>query len=837
MRFVSIGQKIFVTLIVMLGAAFALVTVLTLQETERNLELFKDKQLGFYEGEFDLILTLQSQKFAMLISHVLPETASVAPYNDIYQTGIWPHTDSAGLLEMADLPPDLQIVPTLLNRLQMSGEILGYSLHNEENVQLHTLPNQVVADLSQQQPYDSNQTYQVWCATDCFKISTLRIALGSDIYHVYLYIPIVSILPKLEQSTTSNFAIGRVMLDAKNVQDFAIPPSTYSLKAHFVEQLIMGLDDDYSLSDLTTRGVIVAIADKYYYFAAKRLNLEQREAYYLLINKEVSDLYYRTLTINSRVITGGTIFFVLCSFVFYIMNVSHKRRLKNLVERFPLINKQDYKAFKKTYVPPNKMMEDEIDQLNNAANALVDKLISMKQKIEEERAKLKQMAMYDDLTHLPNRNMLIEHLDHLIIKHKRHGTKFAVLLMDVDDFKKVNDGHGHTAGDTLLKKVASRLQTTLRAEDIVCRFGGDEFVLVAENIADLHALSVFGQKILKCFAEPVFLGGVQFYVTASLGLTLCTSHLDTSEELLRQADTAMYKAKETKGNSLRIYDAELNRSVIHKIELEREAHKALENDNFYLALQPLIDLRSNFVVGFEALLRWRHPEQGLISPAEFIPILEKSSFMVQLDYYIIERSLKVLQILDGLGYEKQYIAINLSASQFLDPKLLPFLQKMLTQYRVDPQRIEFEITETTLASDFDVAFQIMKQLRKLGIRLAIDDFGTGYSSLNYLRSMPVDKIKIDATFVKGMLENITDKQIIQSTIAMSVNMNKIVVAEGIETLEQMTALRDMGCNVGQGFYIAMPIPEHQLAASLPKIILDNVWIHELKLSEQQKYFN
>lgn len=441
----------------------------------------------------------------------------------------------------------------------------------------------------------------------------------------------------------------------------------------------------------------------------------------------------------------------------------------------------------------------------------------------QDRKALEKIAMYDELTGLANRNMLNEHLRRSIAKYRRCNEGFCVILLDVDDFKKINDGQGHNVGDVLLQIVATVLASQISGEDLVCRFGGDEFVIVLSNIEKVESALVVWEKVQKRISEPVIIDNSQFHITVSAGMTMGDMIDPSVDELIRRSDTAMYRAKEKSGNVLRIYDDALNTEVQRKIDLEREAYEAIENGDFYLALQPLIDLKTLFLTGFEALLRWRHPEKGLISPGEFIPILEKSVFMLKLDYWVIERSFQVLKILDDEGYKQQTISINLSSAQFLDPVLCEFLQQMFKRYQITPSRIDLELTETTLVSDIHSTTKIMRDLRNLGVRISIDDFGTGYSSLSYLKSMPVNTIKIDRSFINGILKNQADKQIVHSTITMVHNMGMMVVAEGIEDVRQFNLLRDMKCDKAQGFYIAKPIPEYELMKTLPIMIKDNVW--------------
>ena len=832
-KFISVGQKIFLTLIILLALAFTVLTFLIVGTTESNLSHFKQDKAAVFAQEFNLYVQEQNEQLKTLITELTHiENMTV---DDLSNTLLRLFNQGA--------VTDYWLLDNATQNLVISPEFIHTGSPDEVTAMI-----EVPTSSSIILPSNPAAVNHIQCTLTCNVHTDFAITIDSKMFTLFIITPLHHAVDLLQKSHSLQAAIGTVDFSLEQRWQAESLPSVYSATDLLHQALLGQLNSKFAQDAIFDIGIVKEQEGQYYYLIMLPIvNALAAEIpatsppvtgqKYLLITMDISEYYLNVLKFNHNIIYTALVLFILSTSIFYFLTIPYKRRLQDLAERIPLLNKIDYKTFKKNKREYEVAFVDEIDQLDEAANKLVDELHSMQEKIDLERIKLQQMALYDELTNLPNRNMLTEHLNHLIRKQKRHNTHFAVMLLDVDDFKKINDGHGHSIGDQLLQKVANRLQAMLRSEDIVCRFGGDEFVMVADDILDLDALRVFGEKVLSCFAEPIHIDNIQFHVSGSLGLTLCSSSSMTSEELLRQADTAMYRAKVVKGNSLQIYDAELNRIVVDKIELESEARLALENDNFYLALQPLIDIKNNHVIGFEALLRWRHPVKGLISPDEFIPVLEKSSFMIQLDYYVIERSMKVIKALDNMGYTEQFLAINLSASQFLDPKLCGFIKRMLVHYEVDPQRVEFELTETTLASDIKVATKIMKDIRELGVQLSIDDFGTGYSSLNYLRSMPVNKIKIDRTFIMGITENPADRQIVKSTIDMVHNMNMQIVAEGIEQVEQLATLRDMGCDIAQGFYISKPIPEHQLASMLDKIILNNIWIHEFKLSREIKFFN
>jgi len=403
--------------------------------------------------------------------------------------------------------------------------------------------------------------------------------------------------------------------------------------------------------------------------------------------------------------------------------------------------------------------------------------------------------------------MLTFQIEKQLASSIRDDRLVALMFMDLDDFKKVNDSHGHDVGDKLLKAAAMRISKPIRESDIASRFGGDEFVILLSNIESKKHVDTVAKKLIEEFKEPIIVDGVTFYVSISIGIAITNHSRATPVELLRHADIAMYEAKAKKGAEYRVYDATMNLKVMQKVELESEAREALRDNQFSLALQPQIEMHTGRLVGFEALLRWQHPKKGNISPADFIPLLENTSFMLELDYWVITRSTYLLRELKNSGYPDVKMAINLSAGQFLDPSLPEFLQQQIIKNDIAPDQVCLELTETVLVSDIKRATTIMQNIRDMGCMLAIDDFGTGYSSLSYLKSLPADYIKIDRSFVANIASSADDRNIVHSTISMVRNMGMQVVAEGIETSEQYELLCHFDCNLGQGYLISRPIPE------------------------------
>ena len=438
-------------------------------------------------------------------------------------------------------------------------------------------------------------------------------------------------------------------------------------------------------------------------------------------------------------------------------------------------------------------------------------------------AKLEKMAMFDVLTGLPNRNMLTFQIEKQLASSIRDDRLVALMFMDLDDFKKVNDSHGHDVGDKLLKAAAMRISRPIRDSDIASRFGGDEFVILLSNIESKQHVDKVAQKIIDEFIDPIIVDGVTFYVSISIGIAITSHSRATPVELLRHADIAMYEAKAKKGAAFKVYNATMNLKVMQKVELESEAREALRDNQFSLALQPQIEMHTGKLIGFEALLRWYHPKKGHISPAQFIPLLENTSFMLELDYWVIARSTRIVRDFKNSGYPDIKIAINLSAGQFLDPTLPEFLQQQIIKNDIAPNQVCLELTETVLVSDIKRATSIMRTIREMGCMLAIDDFGTGYSSLSYLKSLPADYIKIDRSFVANIASSADDRNIVHSTISMVCNMGMQVVAEGIETSEQYELLCHFDCHIGQGYLISKPISETNIWDVLNDKVEYNVW--------------
>jgi len=598
---------------------------------------------------------------------------------------------------------------------------------------------------------------------------------------------------------------------SSELSELRVASQVSAANRQYFQSLFDALPDNWRIDDLVIRGMNVALENQQLLVSLLPFNHASGDHPYLLIVQDVSAMVRQNEQYQYIVISSAVALFFIFSSLLYLFLNQYRIRLLDVSERLPMLAEHKFSEFytiaAKRRKSPIFKFTDELDVVEDAANNLARQLESFDGQMAINTAKLEKMAMFDVLTGLPNRNMLTFQIEKQLAGSIRDDRLVALMFMDLDDFKKVNDSHGHDVGDKLLKAAAMRISKPIRESDIASRFGGDEFVILLSNIESKKHVDTVAKKLIEEFKEPIIVDGVTFYVSISIGIAITNHSRATPVELLRHADIAMYEAKAKKGAEYRVYDATMNLKVMQKVELESEAREALRDNQFSLALQPQIEMHTGRLVGFEALLRWHHPKKGNISPADFIPLLENTSFMLELDYWVITRSTYLIRELKNSGYPDVKMAINLSAGQFLDPSLPEFLQQQIIKNDIAPDQVCLELTETVLVSDIKRATTIMQNIRDMGCMLAIDDFGTGYSSLSYLKSLPADYIKIDRSFVANIASSADDRNIVHSTISMVRNMGMQVVAEGIETSEQYELLCHFDCNMGQGYLISRPIPE------------------------------
>ncbi|HQW81636.1 MAG TPA: EAL domain-containing protein [Pseudomonadota bacterium] len=421
-------------------------------------------------------------------------------------------------------------------------------------------------------------------------------------------------------------------------------------------------------------------------------------------------------------------------------------------------------------------------------------------------ARMRMLATHDTLTGLPNRTLFNDRLKRAVERCLLESTAMALLFLDLDHFKVANDSLGHSVGDTLLRAVGERLQDCVRPGDTIARLGGDEFAMLMPNLSEAADAARMAQRIIDCIGDVFEVDGHHLQIGVSIGVTLCPGDDRHAEQLLRKADLAMYHAKAEGRNTFRFFTERLHAELVErKAMLDQLAH-AIVNHEFELHYQPVLATANSEFHGIEALIRWRHPTLGLVTPERFVPLAEQSGLIVTLGHWIIEQSIADLASWDAAGLPQVRLAINLSLAQFRDPALVERLQAALAHHRVAAARVELELTETVLMHDLDDAIEIMARLRALGLGLAVDDFGTGYSSLSYLKRFPVQKLKIDKSFVRGVADDKDSAAICRSVIALGHNLGLNLVGEGVENLSDLNWLRQHRCDYIQGYYISTALP-------------------------------
>ena len=425
--------------------------------------------------------------------------------------------------------------------------------------------------------------------------------------------------------------------------------------------------------------------------------------------------------------------------------------------------------------------------------------------------RVNHMAYHDDLTALPNRSMLNQRLDQALSRHRRAGTRLAVLYMDLDRFKVINDSLGHEVGDDLLRQVASRLLAQLREGDTVARMGGDEFVVLMEDHENLGDISTCAQRLVEQLSAPYALGSKECHVTVSIGISVFPSDAKDSQALLKAADVAMYRAKEIGRNNYLYYSPSMNVHTAERLELELDLSHALERGEFLLHYQPKVEVATGLITGTEALLRWQHPLHGLIPPMDFIPLAEETGMIIPIGEWVLATACARNKAWQDQGLTNMGVAVNLSARQFADSMLLEKLTRIIGASGLDPTSLELEITESVVMSHGASAVHVLEKLKSIGVQIAIDDFGTGYSSLAYLKRFPIDTIKVDRSFIRDIPADSGDKKITRAIIAMAHSLKLKVVAEGVETADQLKFLRTHCCDAVQGYFLYRPLPEAEVA--------------------------
>jgi diguanylate cyclase (GGDEF)-like protein len=437
---------------------------------------------------------------------------------------------------------------------------------------------------------------------------------------------------------------------------------------------------------------------------------------------------------------------------------------------------------------------------------MASKTARMAESLQEANAELQRIVLHDALTKLPNRVLLADRIEQAVQACKRGSRLCAVLFVDLDRFKTVNDSLGHFVGDELLRAVAERLRSTVRQEDTVSRLGGDEFVILLRGVAHADDAVRVARKIIEVVSQPIRSHGHEMHVTCSVGISLFPHHGESAEALITSADVAMYHVKKSRRNDFEFFTPEMKMFFPKRMALENELRKALEHKQFVLHYQPQIDVMNGELTGMEALLRWHHPERGVVMPAEFIPLAEETGLIVPLGRWVLHEACSQNKAWQNQGLQSLRVAVNISGVQFQQKDLVDSIARALSESGLDPRCLELEITESVIMQNAPEAIVMLEKLSNMGVDISIDDFGTGYSSLSYLKRFSIDSLKIDQSFIRNVSSDQDDAAIVKAIIALAHSLRLRVVAEGVEHEEQLQFLRSLGNDEYQGYFHSKPLP-------------------------------
>jgi diguanylate cyclase (GGDEF)-like protein/PAS domain S-box-containing protein len=616
----------------------------------------------------------------------------------------------------------------------------------------------------------------------------------------------------------------------KPFSDFILPIDLERVTAHFIEAVegkatnyacaILdkgGLRREISVTNIPIfvneqiTGVYTIIKDITQHIKAQNLLMEAEAKYRSLIENSLVGVY---------IMQDGKLVYVnprLCEMSGYkcedLIGLSVSKFI--YPEDLPLVNenilkrlnngtgtiKYEYRAIKKDKsVITFELYGSKI--VYNGRDAIIGTVIDITERKNTEKM-IKHMAYHDQLTDLPNRYLLREKVNETILNSRDSHCHFVLLFLDLDRFKTINDTMGHEIGDKVLIEIAGRLKTCVNEKDIISRYGGDEFSILLTD-SGIRRASEVAQKIISNLSYPITLFRHDLLVTPSIGITVFPTHGKSFEALVKNADLAMYHAKSLGRNNFQFFNEELNKKAQHELEIEVNLRKALEQNQLVLFYQPQVNLETNQIYGAEALMRWVHPERGIIPPADFIPIAEETGMIIPMGEWAIRRACKENKRWQLAGYSPITVSVNISAKQFFQSNLVEIVNDALTETGLEPRYLELEITES-ITMDVEHSIATLLELKNLGVKISIDDFGTGYSSLNYLRRLPIDKLKIDQSFIRECPDDLNSNNLVRTIIIMAHLLKLQVKAEGVETQEQISFLLQQGCKEAQGYYFSKPI--------------------------------
>ena len=532
----------------------------------------------------------------------------------------------------------------------------------------------------------------------------------------------------------------------------------------------------------------------------------------LYLRADLTPLYFNLLVYGLAIVTLG----IAALAIGFIVTDRLQRSISTPIVELVAITRAIAEARDYSVRAPQHA-NDEIGELARSFNEMLIQIEARNHELARETEKrLNRLAHFDTVTSLPNRYYFNERLADAVQRAHRFGDSLALLLIDIDNFKIVNDTLGHNVGDELLQRVAILLAQVVRSGDSICRIGGDEFAIILPTVADHEQAGRLAAKCIKAVSGPIDINQREIYVTVSIGISLCPQDTTSASDLIKHADTAMYHAKSRGKNTSQSFLPEMRDKAQKRLNVESGLRHAIERNEFVLHYQPQIHLASGQIAGMEALVRWRHPDLGIVSPLDFIPVAEETGLIVPIGEWVLRTACAQAQV-----WAQQYtmplrMAVNLSGHQFRDDTLVARVLAILSETHLAPDLLELEITESTLMDSGPITISRLQQLRDAGIHLAIDDFGTGYSSMSYLKRFPVGMLKVDRSFIRDLPGDADDAAITQAIIALAHSLRMGVTAEGVETAAQAELLTGMGCTQAQGYYYARPLPADEISALLAR---------------------
>lgn len=676
---------------------------------------------------------------------------------------------------------------------------------------------------------------QLHCQTDCFLYSTLPLTQdGNKLGSLIAGRSLSEVFESFQKITRKDLAI----LDTSHDSQHSYPLSAWQAKILTLTNRVTNQPLLKQLSDLyPTPAELPPVAPLDYgaetYAVSvlplgelsSQLEVQQTRLQLAIIDKVTNtrQLIKRELWRNIALACASLVVLALCLIGLIWRYVG---RLKQQAQLLPLLGQKQYQPVREELNHPRaqRYFRDELDNLDEATTTLSFQLESLEKAVELRTNEMERLSLFDPLTGLANRNLFQYEAQQAVKSYQQSNqrgaptAKVGIILFDLDKFKRINDSLGHQLGDRLLSKVAERLKNATRSLGLVARLGGDEFAILVRNIKNTKQLELLSQKINQLIRKPVQIDGNKIVVSSSIGASIIASQQGASD-LIKHAEIAMYKAKEAGGNGYQLFDAAMATEAHRNLSLEAEIRRGFEQNEFTLYLQPKVNMDSE-VEGFESLIRWDNPDRGTVPPNDFIPAMEEMGFISKLDNWVLEASCRQLHVWKEL-FPEISIAVNISSTHFTDRNFISFLQSCLQKYPIDPKRLELEITETLLMENMHAGLEVIGQIKALGVHIAIDDFGTGYSSLSYLKNLPVDTLKIDREFIRDIPESESDMQISSIIIFLAKQLGFKVVAEGVETSEQLVFLKANQCDLAQGFYFSKPIPAHKAIVMLESQRLSN----------------